>query len=183
MLVNYKKQLLILLTFTQLPKMALTKMNKAIIDMVKEVEISTINKVKTLVIQNLSEEYEADFVEAVEKIFNDMKIDSYADNIKKSSGRKSPDGEKKKREPTAYNLFLKAKMAEIKEAGTELKGKDLMKAAIVEWNKEKAAKSDDHKSQPETEAETEDESEPEAPAAKGKAEKGKGGKGLNKGKK
>ena len=54
-------------------------------------------------------------------------------------GKKSSDeegGEKKKRAPSAYNLYIKDKMAEIKAEKPELKGKELMKAAIDAWNAE-----------------------------------------------
>ena len=124
--------------------MALNKMNKAIGEMIKEVETLTISKIKDILVEKLTEEYEPEFVQAVEKVLSDIKFPSYSENIKKPAA-KSSDREKKKREPTEYNLFLKEKMAEIKEAGTELKGKDLMKAAIVEWNKKKAANAEENK--------------------------------------
>jgi hypothetical protein len=47
--------------------------------------------------------------------------------------------EKPKRKPSAYNMFISAKMAEIKKADPSIKGKELMKAAIVVWNEQKAA--------------------------------------------
>lgn len=45
--------------------------------------------------------------------------------------------EKKSRPPNSYNLFIKEKMHEIKEANPELKGKELLKRATQEWNKQK----------------------------------------------
>lgn len=45
--------------------------------------------------------------------------------------------EKKTRPPNSYNLFIKDKMHEIKEANPELKGKELLKRATQEWNKHK----------------------------------------------
>lgn len=45
--------------------------------------------------------------------------------------------EKKTRPPNSYNLFIKEKMHEIKEANPELKGKELLKRATQEWNKQK----------------------------------------------
>ena len=47
--------------------------------------------------------------------------------------------EKPKRKPSAYNMFISAKMAEIKKADPSIKGKELMKAAIIVWNEQKAA--------------------------------------------
>lgn len=42
--------------------------------------------------------------------------------------------EKKSRPPNSYNLFIKDKMREIKEANPEFKGKELMKRATEAWN-------------------------------------------------
>lgn len=62
----------------------------------------------------------------------------------KGKGKKASDDgvAKKKRAPSAYNIYIKNKMAEIKEKKPELKGKDLMKAAIEAWNADKADKAD-----------------------------------------
>lgn len=46
--------------------------------------------------------------------------------------------EKKSRPPNSYNLFIKDKMREIKEANPEFKGKELMKRATEAWNQQKA---------------------------------------------
>lgn len=48
--------------------------------------------------------------------------------------------EKKTRPPNSYNLFIKDKMREIKDAHPEYKGKELMKKATEEWNKQKKEK-------------------------------------------
>lgn len=56
---------------------------------------------------------------------------------KKATASDKP--EKPKRKPSAYNMFISAKMAEIKKADPSIKGKELMKAAIVVWNEQKAA--------------------------------------------
>lgn len=48
--------------------------------------------------------------------------------------------EKKSRPPNSYNMFIKHKMHEIKLANPSFKGKELMKRATQEWNKEKKAK-------------------------------------------
>jgi hypothetical protein len=57
---------------------------------------------------------------------------------KKAAGSSDEGVPKKKRAPSAYNIYIKNKMAEIKEKKPELKGKDLMKAAIEAWNADKA---------------------------------------------
>ena len=65
---------------------------------------------------------------------------------KKGSKKTDSDGvEKKKRAPSAYNLFIKEKMAEIKVEKPELKGKELMKAAIDAWNAEHPKSEEDKK--------------------------------------
>jgi len=46
--------------------------------------------------------------------------------------------EKKSRPPNSYNLFIKEKMREIKEANPDFKGKELMKRATEAWNQQKA---------------------------------------------
>lgn len=47
--------------------------------------------------------------------------------------------EKKTRPPNSYNMFIKDKMREIKEANPEFKGKELMKRATEAWNQQKQA--------------------------------------------
>ena len=89
----------------------------------------------------LTEEYDSEFVEAVSKL-----IDEFSTDLPKSSaivGKNVLKKEKKTRAPTAYNIFLKETMAEMKSVGTELKGKALMMAAVEEWNKLKEKKSSD----------------------------------------
>ena len=48
--------------------------------------------------------------------------------------------EKKSRPPNSYNMFIKDKMREIKEANPEFKGKELMKRATQAWNQQKLEK-------------------------------------------
>ena len=54
---------------------------------------------------------------------------------KAPKGKNADGSDKKKREPSAYNLWIKDKMAEIKADQPDLKGKDLMAAAIALWKK------------------------------------------------
>ena len=46
----------------------------------------------------------------------------------------------KKRAPSAYNLFVKDKIAEIKTENPDLNSKEAFKMAIEAWNKQKAEK-------------------------------------------
>lgn len=48
--------------------------------------------------------------------------------------------EKKSRPPNSYNMFIKEKMREIKEANPDFKGKELMKRATQAWNEQKLEK-------------------------------------------
>jgi hypothetical protein len=101
------------------------------------------------------------------KIDIDEDMQSYIDEFKKTlvvKKKASPKGkgkakaaaeeektEKKKRAPSAYNLFIRDKMAELRTAGH--KG-NLMKLAVEEWKKSKAEASSSS-TKVETEAETE----------------------------
>lgn len=64
--------------------------------------------------------------------------------------------EKKKRAPSAYNLFIRDKMAELRTAGH--KG-NLMKLAVEEWKKSKSEASSSSTKETETEVEAEVEAE------------------------
>ena len=139
------------------------KVNKAISDMVKSIETSTVEKIKSFITEKIATEYDEEMLEAITKMFDEVaeeiKKNSETENMKKSGKKDSGDKkEKKKREPTEYNLFLKEKMAEIKAAGTTLKGKDLMKAAIELWREKKKSNS----SEEEPKAEESDAEEPKA---------------------
>ena len=46
----------------------------------------------------------------------------------------------KKREPSAYNLFVAEKIAEVKKDNPELNSKEAFKIAVAMWTKEKEAK-------------------------------------------
>lgn len=52
------------------------------------------------------------------------------------SGR-VPKGEKKKREPSAYNLWIRDALKQLKEDQPELKGTDRMKEAMKLWKEHK----------------------------------------------
>ena len=59
-------------------------------------------------------------------------------NNKTKKVKKNVEGEeKKKRAPTAYNIFVKEKMAVVKEEFPELNRQDLMKKIAVMWSAEK----------------------------------------------
>lgn len=47
---------------------------------------------------------------------------------------------KKKREPTEYNIFMKHKIKELRQSHPEIDKKELMSMGAKEWQKQKAAK-------------------------------------------
>lgn len=68
-------------------------------------------------------------------------IDNFINNISSSTFLFGPKKkEKKSRPPNSYNMFIKDKMREIKEANPEFKGKELMRRATQAWNQQKHEK-------------------------------------------
>jgi hypothetical protein len=62
-------------------------------------------------------------------------------NTKKE--KKGNGEEKPKRAPTAYNLFMQKKMAEFKEEGSTLSGKEKMAEIAKMWKEDKGTSSSD----------------------------------------
>ena len=68
------------------------------------------------------------------KVQNSDDDDNDTDNKKKKTVKLDKDGNvKPKRAPTAYNLFVKERMGELKKENPELKGSELMKLAAGDW--------------------------------------------------
>ena len=127
--------------------MALTKVNSAVSALVEEVSMTTVDKVVEFLKSKIDfdEDFEGFFKEFKDTLKADVKA-AAKKSAKKSKKSDSSDSEgepKKKRAPSAYNLYIKDKMAEIKVSNPEIKGKDLMKAAIDEWKKTHPKKSDE----------------------------------------
>lgn len=103
---------------------------KALAALSEEVALKTVSGLQEFLSEKL--EFDDDmtnmFEEYRKKVVADIKV-QYKNE--RSSSKKN--GEKKKRAPSAYNLYIKEKMAEIKAAQSELKGKELMKEAIKAW--------------------------------------------------
>jgi len=115
--------------------MALVKLNKAITAAMEETALATVDRV----INAFKAKFEMDDSdladlanEIKEAIKNEAKEQCKVDRKRKTA---VADGEKKKRVPTAYNLFIKDKMAQLGGADPNLKGKLLLKAAVDEWKK------------------------------------------------
>jgi hypothetical protein len=111
--------------------------NKAVAGVVAESVFQAKKDVMEYFAKFLSEKI--DFDEDMQAYFDEFKATLVLEKIEvlKEKSKKDGTGEKKKRAPSAYNLYIKDKMAEIKSSQPELKGKELMKAAIVAWNADK----------------------------------------------
>ena len=125
--------------------MALAKLNKAVSVALEETALATVDRLITA-FKTKFEMDESDLNELANEIKEAIKQENKqaATSSKKASkgGKKSSDSgsdtEKPKRAPTAYNIFIKEKMAELSGADPSLKGKDLLKAAVEEWKKQKS---------------------------------------------
>ena len=84
-----------------------------------------------------------DFITALETHDNislsDMKklLTKSYNKINKKSKKQEGGEEKPKRAPTAYNIFMKEKMSELKLADPTKKGKELMSEAASLWKEHK----------------------------------------------
>jgi hypothetical protein len=119
--------------------MAYSKVTSSIAALIEETQLSTIDKM----IAFLGEKIELD--DDMQKMFEEFKDSikgSAKAELKKSSKKskkssdESGDVKKRTRAPSAYNLYIKEKMAEFKAAGH--KG-NLMKMAIDAWNEDKSS--------------------------------------------
>ena len=72
------------------------------------------------------------------EVFNEMKEVEKGEKPKKKKVKKTEDGEeKKKREPTLYNLFVKDTMGVVKEENPEMSRQDLMREVGRMWKEKK----------------------------------------------
>ena len=74
---------------------------------------------------------------------NSLSDDSVENKQRKKSVKRERDADGnilKKRAPSAYNIFVKDKIAEIKVENPSLNSKEAFKMAIEAWNKQKAEK-------------------------------------------
>lgn len=67
------------------------------------------------------------------QVFNDLKNEGKPAKKAKKPKKEEYGEEKKKREPTTYNLFLKEKMPIVKEEFPELSPQDLMRKVGEMW--------------------------------------------------
>ena len=125
--------------------MAHAKLLKALNLAMEETALTTVDTVIDTFKKMLLEEMEIDEddlnalgTKAADAVKDQLKAD-YKEAAK-SKGKKAAKAEpKEKRAPTEYNLFIKAKIAEIKGDNPGLKGTELMKRATDAWKKRKTS--------------------------------------------
>ena len=72
------------------------------------------------------------------EVYKEMKEVEKGEKPKKKKVKKTEDGEeKKKREPTLYNLFVKDTMSVVKEENPEMSRQDLMREVGRMWKEKK----------------------------------------------
>lgn len=119
--------------------MAAIKLNAAIAALVEETQMAVVDRVITFLGEKIEvdDDMKAMFEEFKEVLKAENKEKAKAKKGKKASSGSESDGEKKRTRPaSAYNLYIKDKMAEFKAAGNT---GNLMKMAIEAWNADKAA--------------------------------------------
>jgi hypothetical protein len=107
--------------------MALPKVNQAIQALINETATTTVDKL----LLYLADKCGVEVDDELRQMCNDFKA-LYVQ--KQEPEVKEHKKEKKPRAPTAYNMYIKEKMAELKAEG---KTGNLMKLAVEEWKKEK----------------------------------------------
>lgn len=111
---------------------ATQKVNELYASVVQEVAITTIDEFKSFLSQHI--EFDDDMNEHFDA-FKKQIMDEFKAHAKASKGRKQKKTEDKKpRKMSAYNLYIKEKMAELKDKGHT---GNLMKLAVEAYNAEK----------------------------------------------
>jgi hypothetical protein len=106
---------------------AVQQINAVVVKALHETQLETIDKVKVFLSTN--EEVDQDFIHG---LLDQFKAQLQAD-YKPPKGGKTQQP-KQKRVPSAYTLFIKDKMNEIKSSNPDVKsGQELMKLAVQEW--------------------------------------------------
>lgn len=112
--------------------MALSKVNTAIAALVEETKVTTVDKL----VHFLGQKIEID--DDMKAMFEEFKVElSKAAKVsgKGAKAAAAKTEKKEKRPPSAYNLYIKDKIAEFKAAGHT---GNLMKMATDAWNVDKA---------------------------------------------
>lgn len=117
--------------------MALNKAQKAIQTLAEEVALSTVEKLAEFLATKI--EFDDDMKEVFDEFKNSVK-EEYKASAKPKKGKNADGTDKKKRAPTAYNLFIKDKITSLKKENPSWTGKELMSAATDAWKKEQPKK-------------------------------------------
>ena len=88
---------------------------------------------------DMEKEYtRSEMAKMLTEVFKEMKEVEKGEKPKKKKVKKTEDGEeKKKREPTLYNLFVKDTMGVVKEENPEMSRQDLMREVGRLWKEKK----------------------------------------------
>ena len=88
---------------------------------------------------DMEKEYtRSELAKMLTEVFKEMKEVEKGEKPKKKKAKKTEDGEeKKKRAPTAYNLFVKDTMGVVKEENQEMSRQDLMREVGRLWKEKK----------------------------------------------
>ena len=115
------------------------KKNKCIINTQRV--MTTTEKILTTFISKVDNEKEYTRVEMAKmltEVFNEIKESSKGEKKTRKKAKKEDGGvEKKKREPTAYNLYVKETMSGVKVNNPEMSRQDLMREVGRMWKEKK----------------------------------------------
>lgn len=118
--------------------MALVKAQKALQTLAEEVSLSTVDKLAEFLATKI--EFDDDMKEVFDEFKNSLK-EEFKASAKPKKGKNVDGTDKKKRAPTAYNLFIKEEITNLKKKNPSWSGKELMSAATTAWkNKQQADK-------------------------------------------
>jgi hypothetical protein len=97
--------------------------------------------------QKFTEEYNKELIEKMSELkFDDETQKKFEEvltsMVYKPDSSSSKNVVKKKREPTAYNLFMKDMIKKLREEHPDIDKTDLMKRGAQEWQKQKKMKAD-----------------------------------------
>ena len=99
--------------------------------------------------QKFTEDYNKEIIEKMSEL--ELKLDEETQKklevmltsmVYKPDSSSSKNVVKKKREPTAYNLFMKDMIKKLREEHPDIDKTDLMKRGAQEWQKQKKIKAD-----------------------------------------
>jgi hypothetical protein len=119
--------------------MALIKAQKALHALAEDVALATADKLAAFLGTKI--EIDDDLKELFEEFKTSLK-EEYKATAKTATaaarkGKNADGSEKKKRAPTAFNLFVKDEISRLKQENPAMTGKELMSAATAAWKKRK----------------------------------------------